>query len=320
MRENVHLTSADEARILFGPQDATLKAIRDAFGVKMVVRDGALRIEGDDASVEKAVQTVNDLLTEVQRNGKLEPHQVESAIYAVKSVPDKTVVKSRDNLVVEVPALAKKVYPRTAGQEEYLRECFDNDLVFAVGPAGTGKTYLAVALATSQLQRRLVKKIVLCRPAVEAGEKLGFLPGDLKAKVNPYLRPLYDALEDMMDYGQMMRYMENDMIEVIPLAFMRGRTLNNSFIILDEAQNTTALQMKMFLTRLGNSSRAIVNGDATQVDLPSDQTSGLVDAMDALGDVPGVSFVKLTSSDVVRHRLVQAIIDAYEKRSSESSG
>jgi len=214
---------------------------------------------------------------------------------------------------IETLVSGKYVVPRTPGQQAYLEAVATHDLVFCIGPAGTGKTYLAVAMAVQALKQMQVKKIVLARPAVEAGEKLGFLPGDVIAKVNPYLHPLYDALEDMMSFAQMRRYMEADMIEVIPLAFMRGRTLNDSFIILDEAQNSTALQMKMFLTRLGISSRIIINGDVSQIDLPPGKTSGLKDAERLLRRVQGIAFVYLTARDIVRHRLVTNAVTAYER-------
>ncbi|MBV8233356.1 MAG: PhoH family protein, partial [Planctomycetaceae bacterium] len=207
---------------------------------------------------------------------------------------------------------SRLVRPRTAGQTRYLQALRENELVFCVGPAGTGKTYLAVAMAVSALRRGSIKKIVLVRPAVEAGEHLGFLPGDLEAKINPYLRPLLDALHDLMDYDQIRRYMGSDLIEIAPLAYMRGRTLNDAVIILDEGQNTTVPQMKMFLTRMGQNARIVVTGDVTQVDLPLATVSGLADAVERLRDVPGVGIVSLDKSDIVRHPLVQAIVNAYE--------
>jgi phosphate starvation-inducible PhoH-like protein len=213
---------------------------------------------------------------------------------------------------IEVLARGMKVVPRTPGQRRYIRAVQKKHLVFCIGPAGTGKTYLAVAMAIHALKTRQVRRIILARPAVEAGERLGFLPGDLEAKVNPYLRPLYDALSDMMEFGQLRKYMDNDMIEVGPLAYMRGRTLNHAFIILDEAQNCTAGQMKMCLTRLGENSRAIVTGDVTQTDLPSGETSGLVAVQSILEGIRGIEFVYLKSTDIVRHRLVQDIVNAYE--------
>jgi phosphate starvation-inducible PhoH-like protein len=216
---------------------------------------------------------------------------------------------------VDVIHAARKVTPRTQGQARYIQSIRDHDITFAVGPAGTGKTYLAVAVAVEALKHHQIRKIVLVRPAVEAGESLGFLPGDLHAKINPYLRPLLDALIEMIDYDQMKRYMEQDVIEVVPLAYMRGRTLNEAFIILDEAQNTTIAQMKMFLTRMGQGSKIVISGDTTQIDLPRPSASGLIDALGRLRDIPGVNIVQLHKTDIVRHRLVQDIVRAYEEDS-----
>src|SRR6185503_3857901 len=208
---------------------------------------------------------------------------------------------------------AKRISPRTQGQARYMTAIREHDVVFAVGPAGTGKTYLAVAMAVEAFKRKQFRKIVLVRPAVEAGESLGFLPGDLHAKINPYLRPLLDALQEMIDYDQMKRFMEQDVIEVVPLAYMRGRTLNEAFIILDEAQNTTVAQMKMFLTRMGIGSKIVISGDTTQVDLPRASASGLIDALSRLRDIEGINIVQLNKSDIVRHKLVQEIVRAYEE-------
>ena len=207
----------------------------------------------------------------------------------------------------------KRITPRTQGQARYIQSIREHDITFAIGPAGTGKTYLAVAVAVEALKHHQIRKIVLVRPAVEAGESLGFLPGDLHAKINPYLRPLLDALHEMIDYDQMKRYMEQDVIEVVPLAYMRGRTLNEAFIILDEAQNTTIAQMKMFLTRMGQGSKIVISGDTTQIDLPRPSASGLIDALGRLRDIAGVNIVQLHKSDIVRHRLVQDIVRAYEE-------
>jgi len=274
-----------------------------------------VQLSGSESAVTAARKVLESLLEQAARHGHLSAEAVRSAIEQVQTERALGPVQR-----IETMAAGKYVVPRTPGQRQYVEAMSRSDLVFCIGPAGTGKTYLAVAVGVQSLKRMRVKKIVLARPAVEAGEKLGFLPGDIIAKVNPYLRPLYDALEDMMSFSQMRRYMDTDMIEVVPLAFMRGRTLNDSFIILDEAQNSTALQMKMFLTRLGASSRIIINGDVSQIDLPTTQTSGLKDAERVLHGVEGIEFVYLTAHDIVRHRLVTNIVNAYERGEAKVEG
>jgi len=297
-----------------GSHDHYLRLIRKAFGVDIVVRGGVVMVEGQDENVAKAEQVLAEIQSRVKTFGRIRDGEVESLLHA--AVGEREAIEAGHE-PIRVFYRDRVIAPKSKGQEEYIDAIRDNDIVFCVGPAGTGKTYLAVAMAVSAVRDGMLRKIILVRPAVEAGEKLGFLPGTMQEKVNPYLRPLYDALNDMMEFGQVQKYIERDIIEVVPLAFMRGRTLNESFIILDEAQNTTAMQMKMFLTRMGVKSKAVVTGDATQVDLPTGEVSGLLDAQRLLKGVPGIAFIALKRGDIVRHRLVQEIVDAYERDSIE---
>ena len=292
---------------IFGPRDQYLRKIRSALGVDIAVRDDRIHIEGDEESVRKATGVLEQLKALANRDAAVRADDVTHLI--ASATGNGTPAEHR---TIDVLQAGRQVRPRTAGQAEYVQAIIDYDLVFCTGPAGTGKTYLAVAMAVSALKQGQMRKIVLVRPAVEAGESLGFLPGDLQAKINPYLRPLLDALREMMDYDQVKRYTEQDVIEMIPLAYMRGRTLNEAFIILDEAQNTTIAQMKMFLTRMGMGSKIVVSGDTTQVDLPSHTRSGLIDAVTRLRGIDGFREIKLTGADIVRHRLVQDIVRAYE--------
>jgi len=285
--------------------------IREAFGVAVISRDDELHLSGEREQVDKAAMVLDQMQRKLRRQEWLSLEDVGSAISAAATEQRE---QSAEN--IDVFARGRSVRPKTEGQHRYTQAMFQHDLTFCVGPAGTGKTYLAVAVAASLLKHGQIKRIVLARPAVEAGERLGFLPGDLQAKVNPYLRPLFDALHDMMDFEQVKRFMVNDVIEVIPLAFMRGRTLNDSAIILDEAQNTTPAQMLMFLTRLGHNSKMIVTGDPSQVDLPEGTVSGLADAMQKLKGIKGIATVELERGDIVRHRLVQNIVNAYERLKS----
>jgi len=305
---SIAVEQPDKKVALFGPSDRHLRLIRDALGVQVYSRDDEIRLSGDRIRVSKAAAVVESLQQHLRRREFLSSDDVEHAIDEAIGGADRD-----EDGFLDIFSATRTIAPKTPGQKRYLDALQHHDLTFCTGPAGTGKTYLAVAAAASMLKHGQVKRLVLARPAVEAGERLGFLPGDLQAKVNPYLRPLFDALHDMMDFEQVKRFMMNDVIEVIPLAFMRGRTLNQSVIILDEAQNTTPQQMLMFLTRLGHDSKMIVTGDASQVDLPPDQPSGLSDAMDRLQGVHGVALVELERSDIVRHRLVQSIVNAYEK-------
>ncbi len=296
-----------EASILYGSHDRHLRLVRDAFQIQLVARHGLLKIEGERGRVTTSREVLSKLLEIVRATGRLDMEDVEQAILGVKCEVDGESVQT-----IDVFQRGLFIKPKTDGQAKYIEAIKKHDLVFCIGPAGTGKTYLAVAMALSFLKSGRIRRIVLARPAVEAGEKLGFLPGDIKAKVNPYLRPLYDAIADMMDVGHVKKYLESDLIEILPLAYMRGRTLNDAFIILDEAQNCTVKQMKTFLTRLGVKSKVVVTGDITQVDLPGGELSGLIDVQERLKGVENISFVHLVKSDIIRHRLVQDIVDAYE--------
>ncbi|MCC6326118.1 MAG: phosphate starvation-inducible protein PhoH [Candidatus Brocadia sp.] len=275
--------------------------------MQLVARHGVLKLEGEKERVSASRKVLSGLLEIVRTTGRLDADDVEQAIVDVKGETGDETAQT-----IDVFQRGLFIKPKTEGQAKYIEAIKKNDLVFCIGPAGTGKTYLAVAMALSFLKSGRIRRIVLARPAVEAGEKLGYLPGDIKAKVNPYLRPLYDAIADMMDVGHVKKYLESDIIEILPLAYMRGRTLNDAFIILDEAQNCTVKQMKTFLTRLGVKSKVVVTGDITQVDLPGGELSGLIDVQERLMAIQNISFVYLTKADIIRHKLVQDIVDAYE--------
>jgi len=304
---SISLEGHAEELAVFGSRDQFLRQIRDAVGVKVLARHGEVRIEGDSDRIEKARRIFEGLRSLYRARKSISANEVTELIDATLHTAE-----NDQSCAIAIKDGNRAVRPRTDGQGRYLKALQDNELVFCIGPAGTGKTYLAVAMAVSLLRGGRIKKIVLVRPAVEAGEHLGFLPGDLEAKINPYLRPLLDALHDLMEYEQIRRYMDNDLIEIAPLAYMRGRTLNDAVVILDEGQNATVPQMKMFLTRMGLNARIVVTGDITQVDLPIGTRSGLADAVDRLRDIPGAATVLLDRSDIVRHPLVQAIVDAYE--------
>jgi phosphate starvation-inducible PhoH-like protein len=304
----IALVEPELALILFGPRDQHVRKVQNAFGVHVSHRNGQVHVSGEEGAVAQATTVLERLKSLVQRQRELAPDQVDEVLGLVRAPGP-----GSEPAAIEVMYGPRRISPRTPGQGKYIDAIRKHDMVFAVGPAGTGKTYLAVALAVEALKNRGIRKIVLVRPAVEAGERLGFLPGDLQAKINPYLRPLLDALHEMIDHDQIKRLMEQDVIEVIPLAYMRGRTLNEAFIILDEAQNTTVAQMKMFLTRMGAGSKIVVSGDHTQVDLPHDARSGLADALTRLKGIKGIKVVRLTADDIVRHRLVQEIVHAYEE-------
>jgi phosphate starvation-inducible PhoH-like protein len=309
--ETVELTlKIDDSRqrgMLYGPADRHLRRIRTAFDVKISAREDQVRIIGDPQAVGRARTVLEELQAHLRNSPLLDDDHVVDAIRRVEVArPD-----PGGSAALRVYLASAHVTPRTPGQVTYVEAIRNHDLTICLGPAGTGKTYLAVAVAVSMLKEGLIRSIVLVRPAVEAGEKLGFLPGDLQAKVNPYLRPLFDAMHDMMPFEQVRTFIKNDIIEIVPLAFMRGRTLNHAAVILDEAQNATVRQMLMFLTRLGNGSKMIATGDDTQVDLEGDRPSGLTDAVRRLEDTEGVAVVRLTEVDIVRHPLVQRIVDAY---------
>lgn len=310
MKEVITFDDQKEALVVLGSHDRNLRMIREALGVSVVVRNGVVRLEGEAEQVKLATLALHELRRIALERGHVRSAEVETVLDRLhEGTP------SEQEGAIEVFRRDTAVVPRSEGQQQYVEAMKQHDIVFAIGPAGTGKTYLAVAAAVSFLKRGQCRKIILARPAVEAGERLGFLPGAPQEKVDPYLRPLYDALADMMDYQLVRRYMGRDLIEVAPLAYMRGRTLNRAFVILDEAQNTTRLQMKMFLTRLGAESRAVITGDVTQIDLPRGEVSGLIHAQRILRGVPGISFCYLTRADIVRHPLVQRIVDAYEAES-----
>ena len=312
MEITIQLDSAHRQLELFGPADSHLRLLRRSLGVQITAREDYLIIAGGDSNVNKAAEVIDRMQKHLLKHHSLSAGDV--ADFISRSDSPET---PETNQAVTVYSKKKVIEPTTPGQLKYIETMLANDLTFCIGPAGTGKTYLAVAIAVSMLKRRQIRRIVLARPAVEAGEKLGFLPGDLQAKVNPYLRPLFDALEDMMDFGQMQKFMELDIIEIIPLAFMRGRTLNEAVVICDEAQNTMPLQMLMVLTRLGNGSKMIITGDITQIDLEKGQKSGMIDAIETLRRIRGIGFVELTQKDIVRHRLVQKIVLAYKKCKSQ---
>jgi phosphate starvation-inducible PhoH-like protein len=293
---------------LFGTRDQHLRRICDAFGVSITHRDGKIHVSGDQPAVRQATDALVQLKTTVERGGVVAEEDVTRVIDTQLGHGTARIFRP-----IQVTAAGRKVVPKTPGQAAYIDAIRKHSLIFALGPAGTGKTYLAVAMAVEAFRSQEIRKIVLVRPAVEAGESLGFLPGDIHAKINPYLRPLLDALYEMMDYDQVKQHMERDTIEVVPLAYMRGRTLNDAFIILDEAQNTTVAQMKMFLTRMGHGSKIVVAGDKTQVDLPAHTRSGLTDALTRLKGIEGVYDIELGQADIVRHRLVQEIVRAYEE-------
>ncbi len=333
----INFENQDLIRALFGERDRHLRKVRDSVGIEVVIRGDELHLFGTDAQVERGREIFAELQTLLEKQGMLRDGEVVRVIEAhltggsgsetasnhaddavivrgtTRSKPNGNGAKANaSDGSINLFDRAAKIHPRTPGQFEYVEAIRQNDITLSIGPAGSGKTYLAVAMAVNALRQDQVRKIVLVRPAVEAGERLGFLPGDMHAKLNPYLRPLLDSLNDILGFEQVKRYLESDVIEIVPLAYMRGRTLNSTFMILDEGQNTTITQMKMFLTRMGQESKIVVTGDVTQIDLPPEVPSGLIDAFGRLGHLPGLSCVQLTTLDIVRHRLVGEIVKAYD--------
>lgn len=309
----IQFRNHDDVRTLFGFRDKNLRRLRDVLHLDVVLRGDELHLHGDQSQVELGKEIVSELRSIIESKGLLDEDDIDRALKRGQFPQE-----GAGDDAIEVFHKARKIRPMGAGQRDYIRAIREHDLVICEGPAGSGKTYLAVAMAINALRMEQVRKIVLVRPAVEAGEKLGFLPGDMLAKVNPYLRPLLDALGDILDFDQVQRYLDKEVIEIIPLAFMRGRTLNNTFMILDEAQNTTITQMKMFLTRMGHHSKIVVTGDGTQTDLPDRVESGLNDAVRRLRNIPGVAAVSLTGADIVRHALVRRIVEAYDDRREDA--
>lgn len=315
VQKSFEITDDKFERELFGNFDENIKIIEKSLNVDVLLREGDIVLIGQNKNVEKAIEFINELYKNFKIGKTLDKQSITYAIELLNEGNKEQIEELEDTIAVTKKG--REVKPKTIGQKHYINLIRNNDITLGVGPAGTGKTYLAVAMAVRAFKKEEISRIILTRPAVEAGESLGFLPGDMKDKVDPYLRPLYDALFDMLGDEKCAKYIERGIIEVAPLAFMRGRTLDNAFIILDEAQNTTPEQMKMFLTRLGFGSKAVVTGDLTQIDLPNKYKSGLIQAMDVLKHVDGVGINKFTEKDVVRHELVQRIIKAYEKFDEE---
>ncbi|RKD34731.1 PhoH family protein [Thermohalobacter berrensis] len=310
--KNILIEEVDYTRELFGNFDENIKIIEKEFDVNIVSRQGEIRIIGYEPNISIVEKLIFKLLEMIKTEGRLTKQRVRYAIKLVCEGQEDKIKQLLDDVVC-ITAKGKSIKPKTLGQKRYIDAVRKNDIVFSIGPAGTGKTYLGMAMAVTAFKNEEVNRIILTRPAVEAGEKLGFLPGDLQEKVDPYLRPLYDALFDILGPEKYSKLMDKGLIEVAPLAYMRGRTLDSSFVILDEAQNTTPEQMKMFLTRLGFGSKAIITGDVTQTDLPKGKSSGLKQVMKILNGIKGIEFITLTNHDVVRHQLVQRIIEAYER-------
>lgn len=300
---------------LFGPADGNLRLLRRDLDVDLTARSDSIKISGKNENVTTATKVINKMQDYVSKYSAISPEKVRDFLNQ-----DLQTLQEKNNTVIDVYSKKQVIEPSTESQRKYVDTMLSKDITFCTGPAGTGKTYLAVAVAVSMLKKKRVRRIVLARPAVEAGENLGFLPGDLQAKVNPYLRPLFDALEDMMDFAQMKKFIELDIIEIIPLAFMRGRTLNDAFIICDEAQNTSPSQMLMVLTRLGHGSKMVLTGDITQIDLGTGAKNGMTDALNTLKKIEQIGVVRLSQKDIVRHQLVQNIVEAYNQMTGKKKG
>ena len=313
MEKDIRLANDAEARALLGKYDENIKLIEKAFDVSSVFRAGILRLLGSPEEVDRASHVIRELLIALREGAHFKKHDIN---YAISAIKENKKLRLHDIYLkrIEVPSKRLYVTPKSNGQKEYVEAILANDIVLCIGPAGTGKTYLAVAMAVNALKKKIVSRIILARPAIEAGESLGYLPGDLYAKVGPYVRPMYDALYDMVESDMIHDYTQRGIIEIVPLAYMRGRTLNDAFIILDEAQNSTPEQMKMFLTRLGFDSKTVITGDITQSDLPRGRPSGLLESQAVLEGISGIKFVYLKGEDVVRHELVQDIIKAYARQ------
>lgn len=310
IEKHIEIQSVD-IQLLLGPNDKNIKPIEDRFSSTLIIRGDKATIKGPSDEVNNIEKIIKEMIYVLNTTGRLNSNDVITIIDL--TISGKEIISDDEYKSIVLYSKKDVIKAKTPNQIEYFESVTKNDICFAIGPAGTGKTYLAVAFAVAALKKGIVEKIVLARPAVEAGESLGFLPGDFRDKIDPYLRPLYDALQDMLPKEQIKNYLERDIVEIVPLAFMRGRTLNNAYVILDEAQNSTPMQMKMFLTRLGPNSKAIITGDITQIDLPKKSDSGLVQVKEILQNVDGVGFTYFNKGDVVRHKLVKDIIDAYEK-------
>ncbi|MCL5779366.1 phosphate starvation protein PhoH [Desulforamulus profundi] len=314
--QKVVIGDLEAAAEIFGKQDENINLIEQSLGIRVVARGEELTLIGTPEQVEQGEEVFSQLFEYYKSGNHIGRHEINYVLRSVKSGVKQALTNLAKDVVL-VTARGKQVKPKTLGQKDYIQNIRKNDIVFAIGPAGSGKTYLAVAMAVNALRKKEVNRLILTRPAVEAGEKLGFLPGDLQEKIDPYLRPLYDSLYDILGLDHTQKYLERNMIEIAPLAYMRGRTLEDAFIILDEAQNTTPEQMKMFLTRLGFGSKAVITGDITQIDLPKGTSSGLVDAKRVLEGVKGIAFQWMTGADIVRHPLVMEIIRAYEQQAEQ---
>ena len=312
MKKNIKIKDVD-CLAFAGSGDENIKVIEKLFDSDIVLRGNELLVNGAKEEINKIQQLINNIIFTINRKKYITPEDINILAKSKNGIKENKIFDIKDNDYIILHTHKEPIYAKTEGQKGYYKSVIENDIVFVIGPAGTGKTFQAVACAVSALKNNEVEKIIITRPVVEAGENLGFLPGDLKEKVDPYLTPLYDALNKMLSKDKLKNYMNNNQIEIAPLAYMRGRTLHNSFIILDEAQNSTQMQMKMFLTRIGVTSKAIITGDVTQIDLLNNQNSGLLDARKILKKIKGICFVELDESDVVRHRLVKDIIKAYNK-------